>query len=129
MSHAIVTCPPDTSPAAIARAMTDRRSRSVVVVDEEGRAMGVITGADLLSLYEPGEPARTAAELIRRSLITADPDLALADAADLMIRHEVHRLVVVDPSAANGAPIGMVSTSDIVAEMAQQQSVWQHAGG
>jgi len=129
MSHAIVTCPPDAAPEAIARAMIERNSRSVVVVDDDGGAVGVITGADLLSLYDPGEQVGTAAELIRKSLITADPDLALADAADLMIRHEVHRLVVVDPSAPNGAPIGMVSTSDIVAEMAQDQSVWQDAGG
>jgi CBS-domain-containing membrane protein len=129
MSHAIVTCPPDASPESIARAMTERKSRSVVVVDEGGRAVGVITGTDLLSLYGPGERVGTAAELIRRPLITADPDLALTDAADLMISHEVHRLVVVDPAAANGAPIGMVSASDIVAEMAQEQSVWQHAGG
>ena len=127
MSYAIVTCPPDTSPQAIARAMTERRSRSVVVIDEDGRAVGVITGSDLLSLYDPGEQAGTAAELIRKPLITADPNLSLSDAADLIIRHEVHRLVVVDPSAANGAPIGMVSTSDIVAEMAQERSVWQHS--
>jgi CBS domain-containing protein len=61
-------------------------------------------------------------------LITADPDLVLADAADLMIGHEVHRLVVVDPKCADGAPIGIVSTADIVAEMAQERSVWQRAG-
>ena len=129
MSHAIVTCPPDTSPQAIARAMTERRSRSVVVIDEDGRAVGVITGTDLLSLYDPGEQVGTAAELIRKPPITAEPDLALSDAADLMIRHEVHRLVVVDPSATNSPPIGMVSTSDVVAEMAQEQSVWQLAEG
>jgi CBS domain-containing protein len=127
MSHAIVTCPPDASPEAIARAMTQRRSRSVVVVDGGGRAIGVVTGADLLSLYDPDGKVGTAAELLRKPLITADPDLALTDAADLMITHEVHRLVVVDPSAANGTPIGIVSTSDIVAEMAQEHSVWQHA--
>jgi CBS domain-containing protein len=129
MSHAIVTCPPDASPEAIARAMTQRRSRSVVVIDGGGSAIGVITGADLLSLYDPDGKAGTAAELVRKPVITAGPDLALTDAADLMITHEVHRLVVVDPSAANGAPIGIVSTSDIVAEMAQEQSVWQHARG
>ena len=127
MSRAIVTCPPDTSPEAIARAMTERKSRSVVVVDGDGRAVGVITGADLLSLYGPEGPDGTAAELLRKPLVTADPDLALTDAADLMITHEVHRLVVVDPSSANGAPIGIVSTSDIVAEMAHEQSVWQRA--
>jgi CBS domain-containing protein len=129
MSYAIVTCLPDATVDAIARAMTERKSRSVVVIDEEGRAVGVITGADLLSLYEGGEQVSTAAELMRRPIITANPDLALAAAADLMITHEVHRLVVIDPSATNDAPIGIVSTSDIVAEMAQEQSVWQHVAG
>jgi CBS domain-containing protein len=126
MSYAIVTCLPDASPEAIARAMTERHSRSVVVVDEDGQAAGIITGADLLSLYEPRGRASTAAELMRKPIITADPDLPLAAAAELMLTHEVHRLVVVDAAGA-GAPIGIVSTSDIIAEMAQEGSVWQHA--
>ncbi len=44
-----------------------------------------------------------------------------------MIRHEVHRLVVTDPSRPDGVPIGIVSTSDIVAEMADERSVWREA--
>ena len=128
MSYAIVTCLPTAPVAAAARAMTERRSRSIVVVDETGRAIGMITGYDLLSLYGPGENQDTVAELMKGPLITADPDLVLADAADLMIGHEVHRLVVVDPKCADGAPIGIVSTADIVAEMAQERSVWQRAG-
>ncbi len=44
-----------------------------------------------------------------------------------MIEHEVHRLVVIDPARNDGAPIGTVSTSDILAEMADERSVWQRA--
>ena len=55
MSYAIVTCLPDTSLDAAARAMTERRSRSIVVVDNSGLAVGVITGNDLPLLYAPGE--------------------------------------------------------------------------
>jgi CBS domain-containing protein len=126
MSYAIVTCLPDASPEAIARAMTERHSRSVVVVDERGQAVGIITGSDLLSLYEAGGHSSTAADLMRKPIITADPDLPLAAAAELMLTHEVHRLVVVDTSGGS-VPIGIVSTSDIIAEMAQEESVWQHA--
>ena len=55
MSHAIVTCPPETtSLQAAARAMTERRSRSIVVVDEHGHAVGVITGNDLLLALRAG---------------------------------------------------------------------------
>lgn len=127
MSYAIVTCLPDTPLEAAARAMTERRSRSIIVIDDDGRAAGVVTGNDLLSLYEPGEHAGTVADLMSAPSITATPDLALAAAAELMIEHEVHRLVVIDPARNDGAPIGTVSTSDILAEMADERSVWQRA--
>jgi CBS domain-containing protein len=126
MSRAIVTCSPDTPLEAACRAMTERRSRSVIVVDDGGRAVGVITGNDLLSLYESGEQPRTVADLMTRP-ITCTRDLPLSDAADVMIKHEVHRLVVVDPAHRDGVPIGLVSTSDIVAEMANERSMWQQA--
>jgi CBS domain-containing protein len=124
MSHAIITCPPTTSLQNAARAMTERRSRSIVVVDEEGSAAGVITGNDLLSLYESGTTAATVADLMSPP-ITCDADLPLPAAADLIISHEVHRLVVTDSSRGGSAPIGVISTADIVAEMADERSVWQ----
>lgn len=124
MSHAIVTCPPDTSLQAAARAMTELRSRSVVVIGEAGRAVGVITGNDLLSLYESGPGNGEVAELMNAP-ITCGPDLPLREAADLMLSNEVHRLVVLDSSRADGVPIGILSTADIVAEMASERSVWQ----
>jgi CBS domain-containing protein len=122
MSHAIVTCSPDTPLPAAARAMTERRSRSIVVVNRDGQAVGVITGNDLLSLYELGDPGTTVADLMSPP-ITCDPDLSLSEAADLLVRNEVHRLVVVD--YARAAPLGILSTTDIVDEMAQEGSVWR----
>jgi CBS domain-containing protein len=124
MSHAIVTCPAETSLEAACRAMTERRSRSIIVVDDNGQAAGVITGNDLLSLYESRALQGTVADLMTTPIACA-PDLSLSAAADVMIRHEVHRLVVTDPSRPDGVPIGIVSTSDIVAEMADERSVWR----
>lgn len=126
MSYAIVTCLPSTPVSSAARAMTERRSRSVVVVDEAGLAVGMVTSFDLLSLYEDDRRDHPVSELMRTPLITAGPEMSLSDAADLMIGHEVHRLVVVDP-AGDGAPIGIASTSDVVAAMVQESSVWQRA--
>jgi CBS domain-containing protein len=125
MSYAIVTCLPETPLGSAARAMVERHSRSIIVVDETGRAVGAITGHDVLSLYEPTEARETVAELMEAPLITAAPDLPLTEAANLMLGIEVHRLVVVDPERDDGAPIGIVSTSDIVAEMAGDRSAWQ----
>jgi CBS domain-containing protein len=126
MSHGIVTCPPDSTLHAACRAMIERRSRSIVVVDEHGHAVGVLTGTDLLSLYQSGDADGTVADLMTPP-ITCAPELSLSDAADLMISQEVHRIVVVDPARPDAAPIGVVSTSDIVAEMADERSVWHRA--
>jgi CBS domain-containing protein len=124
MSYAIVTCPPETPLAAAARAMTERRSRSVVVVDRAGRAVGVLTGNDLLSLYDSGDANAAVADLMR-SPITCDVDLPLREAIDVIIRNEVHRVIVSDSSLAESAPVGVLSTSDVIQEMAQEGSVWQ----
>ncbi|MHB1833915.1 MAG: CBS domain-containing protein [Solirubrobacteraceae bacterium] len=129
MSYAIVTCPPSTPLSSAARAMTERRSRSVVVVDDAGRAAGIVTNFDLLSLYENDRREAPVSELMRTPLISADPDMSLSDAADLMISEEVHRLVIVDSAGEGGAPIGIVSTSDVVAAMIQESSVWQRSDG
>jgi CBS domain-containing protein len=124
MSRGIVTCLEDTPLAAAARAMTERRSRSIVVVNKQGRPLGVITGADLLSGVEGDEGAQTVADLMHPPLTIA-PTATLREAADQMLRHHVHRLVVVDPANLEGMPLGLISTSDIVAEMAEPESVWQ----
>jgi CBS domain-containing protein len=127
MSQAMVTCLPDTSIEAAAIAMTERRSRSIVVIDEQGKAAGVITGIDLLSLFRDGAGGAVS-ELMTTPVVACEADATLSDAADRMISREVHRLVVVDPARHDGAPIGVLSSADIVAEMAQEGSVWRRAG-
>jgi CBS domain-containing protein len=124
MSYAIVTCAPETELAAAARAMTEHHSRSIIVIDEAGQAVGVITGNDLLSLYESTQPATTANDLMNHP-ITCDIDLPLQDAIDLILCNEIHRVVVTDSSAGDAAPVGVLSTSDVIREMAQEGSVWQ----
>jgi CBS domain-containing protein len=124
MSRAIVSCSPETTLTAAARAMTQRHSRWIVAIDQRGCVVGVITGNDLLSLYELGAPAASVADLMSPP-ITCAPDLPLSKAADLMIRHEIHRLVVTSSSERDAPALGILSTSDIVAEMALDTSVWQ----
>jgi hypothetical protein len=42
-----------------------------------------------------------------------------------MIQHHIHRLLVIEPDRPQSLPLGLISTSDIVAEMAETGSVWQ----
>lgn len=126
MSHAIVTCRPEAPMHSAVRAMIERRSRSVVITEGD-RAVGVLTGGDVLALYATPSGAwgsGTVAEFMTSPAITATPDLSLSDAADRMLTHEIHRLVVVNRDDDCG-PLGVISTADIVAEMADDGSAWQ----
>ena len=50
---------------------------------------------------------------------------SLREAADMMIENHHHRLLVVDPEQPESMPLGIISSFDIVSEMAQPDSVWQ----
>jgi CBS domain-containing protein len=57
--------------------------------------------------------------------LTIDIHASLREAADKMIQNHHHRLVVVDDSDPDAFPLGIISSFDIVAEMARPESVWQ----
>ena len=119
MSRSFVACGAATTVAEVARAMTDRRSRSVVVIDDSGQVVGVVTGHDLIRAAQSAAEAEAqpVSAVMSRSIVSTTADTPLAEAADAMLADEVHRLLVADPGDARRI-IGSISTSDVVAEMA-----------
>lgn len=127
MSWGVVACRQSASLAAAARLMTDRRSRSLVAVDREGRMVGVLSSSDLLPcLYDDRSIDSTVAELMHPA-VTVFAQATLAQAADLMLGQEIHRLVVVDSADPGSFPLGLVATSDIVKEMSAPGGDWRLA--
>jgi CBS domain-containing protein len=124
MSYGVVVCREDTAAVQAARTMTERRTRSLVVVAPDGRPLGVVTGIDLIGLAGADAGERRVSELMHAPL-TIESGATLREAADRMLHDEVHRLIVVDPAAPDSVPLGAISTTDIVAEMAQPGSVWR----
>jgi CBS domain-containing protein len=124
MSYGVVACREDTTVAQAARAMTQRRARSLVVIGQDGHPLGIVTGADLIALADGSAAERPVAELMHAPL-TIEPGATLREAADRMIQQEVHKLLVVDPAAPEAMPLGTISTADIVDEMAHPGSAWR----
>lgn len=127
MSRGMVVCRRETTVAQAARTMSERRSRALLIVDPSGTALGVVSGWDLLNtLNMQGESAEqlTVGDLMHPPLMIR-PGASLREAADMMISNHVHRLVVIDPSEPESFPLGVISTFDIVDEMAEPDSVWQ----
>jgi len=124
MSRAILACREETPVPAIARTMTEAHFRSVIVLDAAGRTKGVVSGWDLLACCEDESCAGKTASQIMHAPLTIRPDATLREAADRMIEHHYHRLVVIDPERPESVPLGVISSYDIVNEMARPGSPW-----
>ncbi len=126
MSDTFLVCRDKTTVLSAARTMTQAGWRSVVVVDANGKPQGVVTGTDLMRLAgKPVDESLTVSDVMNSNLITIDMNASLRDAADIMIREHRHRVLVVDENHPESFPLGVISSFDIVAEMAKPGSIWQ----
>lgn len=125
MSDAILVCRDKTPITSAARTMTQAGWRSVLIVDSRGRPLGVLSEKDLISLLQNGVKEHVLVSAVMHPMQTIDIRASLREAADMMIQNHHHRLVVVDVQDPDSFPLGIVSSFDIVAEMARPGSVWQ----
>jgi len=125
MSDAILVCRDQTPIQSAARAMTEAKYRSVLVIDSKGKPLGVVSGADLLPFVKDGFDESILVSEVMHPALTIDIHATLREAADKMIQNHHHRLIVVDDADPEAFPLGIISSFDIVAQMAQPDSVWQ----
>ncbi len=127
MSDAILVCRGQTPIVSAARTMTESGFRSVLVVDAKGKTLGVVSGRSLLPFVKNGVDEHLLVSDVMHPALTIDIHASLREAADKMIQNHHHRLVVIDDKDPEAFPLGVISTFDIVAEMARPGSVWQKA--
>ena len=125
MTKEVVTANPDTPLKTCADLLRIHSISALPIVFETGELAGILSEADLLAKEadapRAGEPAdvvaglranaRTAGDLMTRSVATISRDASLPEAARHMIQKGVKRLVVADPE---GRPVGIVSRSDVL---------------
>lgn len=94
----------------------DQGVSALGVVDDSGAIKGVISRTDALraAVYTHGEtfrvPDRPVEELMKSPAFSVSPDVPLAEAARLMLKHHVHRVFVIEADK----PVGVVSTRDLM---------------
>ena len=126
MSDAYLVCRGKTAVTAAARAMTESGWRSVVVVDPHGKPLGIFSGLDLLSFSGQARiPDTVLVTEVMHEPLTISMDATLQEAAQMMIDNHHHRILVIDPTHEDSLPLGVISSFDIVSEMARPDSVWQ----
>ena len=92
------------------------------VVDDEGGVVGVISQMDLVRAAATrhlwsGWPGLVVRHLMTAPAITVTPETSLEDAARLMEREHIHRLVVV--GLGGRTPIGVLSLTDLVRRLVE----------
>src|SRR3954453_16321988 len=125
MTAEVVTAGPDRTVREIAELMRERNVGSVVILDGAARPAGFVTDRDLaLSVIADGRDfGDHVADHASSPVITAEPSMTVEEGAELMVRHGVRRLVVVD----GGRLTGIVTLDDLSsrtgdAELAAQLS-------
>lgn len=113
MSTDLVTIEPGASAAEAASRMLDTGVNSILVVDANGRLVGLITATDFVSLVRDNDPKdETPVEaFMTRDVVTVGPDDTVEELA-APTAHGYTHLPVVDDS---GGLIGMISTTDLTA--------------
>ncbi len=96
MHRGIISCTPTDTVGTVAKIMVNKEIHAVVVMDQAGKAIGVVSQTDMV-LARQGRTAEQARAL-------------RGDAVSLMTGRRMHRLVVTE----NDQPVGVISMTDVV---------------
>jgi arabinose-5-phosphate isomerase len=98
-----------------------RRTGAVILTDATGRLCGLFTDSDLARLFEQRRDAaldRPICEVMTPNPITVPVGTRVVEAVDLLCRHKISELPVVD---AAGAPAGLIDITDVIELVPQEE--------
>jgi acetoin utilization protein AcuB len=143
MSRDPITIEPDAAVGTAIAVMIERKVRHLPVVDDRGGLIGIVTDRDLRSLAMEwaAEPYLSVAarrrlrgieatlenlrikEVMTRDPVTTRPDMALSQAAALLLERHVGSLPVVDDSKL----VGIITDRDAVKALTVQVPALKYA--
>lgn len=138
MTSEVVTVSSDASISEAARLMIDNHVSGLPVVDAAGKLVGIVTERDFLRRHEVGtqrkrprwlefvrgpglqavdyvrEAGRKVHEIMTRDVRTVTPDMELSDIVEVMEKHHIKRV----PVLQGGVLVGIVSRQNFVEAIA-----------
>lgn len=96
----------------VLKAMTTVRAGAAVIVDEEGKLLGIFTHGDFARHFQtdPKIGERLVADLMTLHPVTVHKDKLAVEVLNLLESHRIDDLVVVDDA---NVPVGMVDSQDL----------------
>jgi CBS domain-containing protein len=98
-----------------AKKMKDTNVSSLLIVDNEGKPLGLVTERDLarkVCINDVYTSKITNKEIMSSPIITIDSKSSASEAVDLMLLNNIRHLIVVDESHTN-KPVGMITPLDL----------------
>ncbi len=89
------------------------RHQALVIIDEANCLKGIITRGDLLKAINAGHTEWTVLEAGSEEVVVTYPDMSVREALNLMLRHNIGRLPVVD-SREPGHVVGYLSRAGVM---------------
>ncbi len=112
MTTNIAALAPDNTVMDAAKAMKEHNIGCMPVCEPGGKVTGIVTDRDIVvrNLAENGDAKTTLVkDIMTKNVITAEADMDINTAADLMAKHKIRRL----PVLQNGSIIGMIAIGDL----------------
>jgi CBS-domain-containing membrane protein len=141
MTRDVIAIPEHMSLRTAARLLAQAQVSGAPVIDEQGACTGVLSGSDFVRQAHLGTAPRRPVvspcvcadwEIVEveelppdevrtcmtADVVTAPPNTGIVELARMMLDAHIHRIIVVD---ARRRPIGVVSTTDILAAVASAE--------
>lgn len=113
MSTKVETIQTSDSAKDAAKKMLDKNVSSLVVVDESGQSIGIITERDItrgVCIHDVLSKEFKIHHLMTSPLSTIDPNSSVEEAANLMLHHKVRHLVVKEGNKT----VGIVTATNFI---------------
>lgn len=124
MHQGVLTCRRETPVQDVARQMSEQDISALVVVNDDGNMIGLISRTDLVNarLYEQYWKhwrGLTAGHIMVTDVVAVRPNDTMQTASKLMMERRIHRVVVVEDAGEGVKPIGVLSVTDVVRDIAR----------
>ena len=126
MHRGVLTCRRETPIQDVAKQMSEQDVSALVVVNDEGHLIGLISRTDLVNarLYEQYWKhwrGLTAGHIMVTDVVSVHIGDSMQEASRLMMERRIHRVVVVEADGEGVRPIGVVSVTDVVRDIADEE--------
>lgn len=122
MTHPAITCHVNDPLNMAAHRMWNNDFGALPVVNDDGKLTGMITDRDIcMAAYTQGRPLDTMLvnSAMASHVVSAGPEQSIIAIEELMSKHQVRRVPVVD---TDGKPLGIISIDDLAKEAVQASS-------